>query len=128
MQELIGRAPLPNPVRLTRLFLLKSHCLVFSTRDLKNFYYQCRTDPERTERQTWGPRVPADWFENLDDESLDCAPPGQEWWWPDLATMRSGAEEIACPAGYVQPGATVVLMGDQDAVFCAQEANVNVLT
>ena len=127
MEALIGKARLPNSARLCRLLLPRNHRLRISTRDLKDFYYVLKVSSKRARLQQWGPRVPNSWLENLEDETLDDAPFLDDWWGPDLHSMREGKLTVPAPESFVQPVSHVVLMGDLNAVFIAQEFHIRLL-
>ena len=76
----IRKVSLPSPPRFCRILLPRSHAIKISGRDLKDFYYNLEVDEERWIKQAWGPSVPASWFENLDDTTLDDASDFESWW------------------------------------------------
>ena len=124
LQVMIGKARLPKASRLSRVFLPPSHRMLISSRDLKDYYYLCNAR-SREHLQPWGPRVPASWFADLGSAEKDFGEVGDEWWWPDLASMRRQEEAVVCPASFVQPLATVFMMGDLDTVFVVQQAQAS---
>ena len=67
MQKMLGKARLPRASRLARSFLPKTHRVLISTRDLKDYYFLCDAKA-RAHLQAWGPRVPMSWFDNMDAE------------------------------------------------------------
>ena len=89
-----------------------SHAIKTFGRDLKDLYFILKTDAARWPMQTWGPRVSAKWFQNLDSLEADEDDPEGDWWEADLASINSGAPGIAIPLGFVQPQACTLVMGD----------------
>ena len=66
-EKLIGKARLPNPSRLSRILLPKSHCIRMSSRDLKDYYFALGVSEQRKLRQAWGPRIPSSWLDDLNN-------------------------------------------------------------
>ena len=123
----IRKVPLPSPPRFCRILLPRSHAIKLSGRDLKDFYYNLEVDEKRWIKQAWGPRVPASWFENLDDTTLDDASDFESRWGADLDAIRAGVAGPEFPPGFLQPLARTLLMGDLNAVLAAQVAHFNLL-
>ena len=98
-----------------------------SGRDLKDFYYILGVDAERYAKQCWGPRVPASWFQFLDDPTLDDNGTYEEWCADDLESISSGAVDTRSPSHFAQPMAMALVMGDLNAVVAAQEAHLGLL-
>jgi hypothetical protein len=71
--------------------------------------------------------VPKSWFEDLEDESKDDCEEFDEWWASDLEAIRTGKGGTQCPAGFVQPLAKTLVMGERNAVLAAQEAHLGLL-
>jgi hypothetical protein len=55
--------------------------------------------------------VPVSWFENLEDSNPDDLANFDEWWEPDLASIRNGRLPQKIPKGFVQPLAKTLVMG-----------------
>jgi hypothetical protein len=127
LERTVRKVGLPSPARFCRVLVPKSHTLRLSCRDLKDFYYNLEVDEDRWRKQSWGPRVPMSWFENLDDVSLDDVPVFDEWCEADLVAIRTGKGGGACPKNFVQPMAKTLVMGDLNAVLLAQEAHLGLL-
>ena len=84
-------------------------------------------DAERWPKQAWGPRVPASWFDDLENTDFDDTLVDELWWDPDLESISKGAASVEAPAHFVQPQARTLVMGDLNAVLAAQVAHMNVL-
>ena len=50
-----------------------------------------------------------------------------DWWLPDLASIRSGAARVDCPASFTTPLATTLVMGDLNVVSMAELAHDGLL-
>ena len=50
-----------------------------------------------------------------------------DWWVPDLASIRTGSYPGICPVGFVQPAARTLLIGGLNAVLAAQVAHCSLL-
>ncbi len=127
-EKLIGKARLPNPSRLSRILLPKSHCIRMSSRDLKDYYFALGVSEQRKLRQAWGPRIPSSWLDDLNNESCDYAENFENWWQPDLTAIQGGVEAPEPPAHFLQVVAAVVMMGELNAVYVAQEVHLDILT
>ena len=66
------------------MLLPKTHVALVTLRDLKDVYFVFNVGPARVNKQAWGPRVPASWFDNLDDLSYDDCVDVEPWWEHDL--------------------------------------------
>ena len=125
MEMLLGAVDLPSARRFTRILCPQSHVVAISCRDLKDMYYVFGVPKDRLPFQTWGPRVPAVWFEDLDNTDLDFKQRFEPWLETDLLNLEPDPEvELS---GFVQPCATVILMGDLNAVLIAEQAHLNLL-
>ena len=120
---LLGHVDLPSAARFSRLLIPSSHAGVLSLRDLKDMYFIFGVPESRMQHQAWGPRVPGSWFHDLDNVECDDHTCEGDWWEPDL---QSNSTAIP-PLDYVQPLAAVLLMGDLNAVYIAQHANMGIL-
>ena len=89
-EQVLHKDRLPNGSRFSRLLLPQSHAMRLSGRDLKDFYCIVGVDAERYAKQCWGPRVPASWFNSLDDPTLDDSGEYEEWWANDLESIPRG--------------------------------------
>ena len=127
MELLMGKARLPVAARLARLLIPKNHSLRISARDLKDYYYVLKVSAQRAKLQQWGPRIPSSWLLDLCDETQDYQDAIESWWTPDLDIMRGGHLASEAPEDFYQPLSQVVLMGDLNAVFIAQEFHINLL-
>lgn len=112
---------------LLQYYLRPGYVWRVSGRDLKDFYFQLRVDRRRWERQQVGPRVPASWFDELDELSLDERGPRDAWLWEDLHPRRASLDARA-PTGFVQPCLAAMMMGDINSMSAAQLAHVGGLT
>ena len=123
---MLGHVDLPSAARFSRLLIPKTHVALVTLRDLKDMYFLFHVGKERVAKQSWGPRVPASWFDDLDDVTQDACDDVEPWWTQDLSV---GSSDVASspPSSYVQPLARVLLMGDLNAVYLAQTANVGLL-
>ena len=70
-ERLLAKAKLPSSSRLGRSILNGAHAMELSGRDFKDFYFSLGVYPSCFREQTWGPRVPLSWFDDLDDVSID---------------------------------------------------------
>ena len=123
----MAKARLPKHAQLTRIIPPRSHVLRTSGRELKDFYYILEVDAVRMAKQSSGPRVPLSWFDSLADVSSDSATDFEDWWFADLASIRSGAAPVDCPAGFTHPLAKILTMSDLNAVLMAELAHVGLL-
>ena len=73
-ERLIHRASLPYTPRLKRILLKNGYSLRLNLRDACDCFYLFQVDDERLKRQIIRPRVPEDWFGDLDNESKDFLP------------------------------------------------------
>lgn len=66
---------------------------------------------------------------SLAEVSLDSATGFEEWWLPDLASIRCGDAPVYCPTGCTQPHplAKTFVMCDLNAALAAQLAHVGLL-
>ena len=79
-------------------------------------------------KQPWGPSPPPIfWFDSLAGGSSDSATDFEDWWLPNLASIRAGAAPVDCPAGFTQPLARILVMGDSNAALMAHLAHVGLL-
>ena len=86
-------------------------------RDLSNMYHRLRVPAARVAAQSLGPRLPVEWFADLDDEHTDGLFSGERpWWYSDVRGPGAGPP----PHGYVQPACVSLVMGCHRAVGVAQ--------
>eukprot|EP00971_Amphidinium_carterae_P350476 6491567-Amphidinium_carterae.2 len=124
LETMICDPELPYVPSMTSMYVSPDHVLRVHARDLKDFYFQLGVPQVRWPLQQIGPRVPLDWFDRLEDESLD----GQissHWCWSDLHSRDLAPRLERRPV--VQPCITAVMMGDLNGVSIAQHAHVNLL-
>ena len=89
-------------------------------------YFIFDVGPKRVNKQAWGPRVPTSWFEDIDNLASDQFQDFEQWWEPDLHAETHLTGPMP-PDHFVQPLARVLLMGDLNAVYLAQHANLGIL-
>ena len=106
----------------------RSHAIKLSGRDLEDFHYNLEVNEKRWQIQAWGPRVPASWFDTLEDLEFDEAKDFHHWWEADLEAVKTGRLCPVAPGTFLQPLARTLLMGDLNAVLAAQVAHCNLLS
>ena len=81
-----------------------------------------QVDDERLKRQIIGPRVPEDWFADLDNESKDFLPTTafKPWLISDLTDPPTKPSRAP---GHVQVLIAGIMMGDKNAVAVLQNAH-----
>ena len=108
---------LPRVDRLCRLRLQPQEILRVHLRELSNMYHRLRVPAGRVAAQSLGPRLPVEWFADLDNEHTDGLFAGERpWWYSDVRGPGAGPPTH----GYVQPACVSLVMGCHRAVGVAQ--------
>ena len=118
----VNRVLLPFCPRLRRLILKRSQALGVHTIDTRNCFYLYQVDSSRWHTQIIGPRIPASWLHDIDDDSRDEVNDDnlEPWWEPDLCRSTSDDEPHD---GYRQIAIFGVMMGDTNAVTALEMAH-----
>ena len=119
---LLNRVLLPFCPRLRRLILERSQALGVHIIDTRNCFYLYQVDSSRWHTQIIGPRIPASWLHDIDDDSRDEVNDDnlEPWWEPDLCRSTSDDEPHD---GYRQIAIFGVMMGDTNAVTVLEMAH-----